>query len=222
MSHSINIPKEDREQIKKWLVEGEDPADKILEALRDAQPSLQRSVLARAVTQAIQGNSAVVNQVLRIYFTVLRTVRLGEDLDEMISAVYQAAVSHEPTDAEKFKNFSRRVHRLLSLRSLVITSKAAGVMVGNANTFCRARTISEVRPVFTEGDALKPEAAIIVHQLNIVFHSGPKLDENEFFVTLDSEDLIALKNVVDRALRKDKEIVGVLREGIHLLVENST
>lgn len=95
-------------------------------------------------------------------------------------------------------------------------------MVGNANTFCRARTISEVRPVFTEGDALKPEAAIIVHQLNIVFHSGPKLDENEFFVTLDSEDLIALKNVVDRALRKDKEIVGVLREGIHLLVENST
>jgi hypothetical protein len=191
-----------------------------LEALRNTKPSLRRSAVARAVTQAIQGDSVIVNQFLRICFNVLQTMRLHPDRDEMILAVYQAAVNPERIDAEKFKSFSHRVHELLSLPALVITSKAAGIMVGNSNTFCRARTISEVRPVFTEEEVLKPKAAIVVHQLNVIFHSGPKLDENEFFVTLNSEDLVKLKNVIDRALRKDREIVSVLRDGVQLLSEN--
>jgi hypothetical protein len=219
MSADLDIPKEDCEQIKKWLIDGQEPAEAVLSALKDAKPTLQRKTLVDAITKAIGGDRSVVNDILRIFFNVLFTVRSREDLKERIEEVYHVAVGSEASDADKLKAFSERVMQLVSLRAMVITGKALRVKLSNSNTFCRARTVSEVRPVFAE-QTLKPEAAIIVHQLSIVFHTGPEMDEDEFFVTLDAGDLESLRKVIERALTKEKEIAGTLGEGIQLLVES--
>ena len=169
-------------------------------------------------SRRVERDRSLVDQVLRIFFNVLKTLRAKGDLEETIQALYQAAIGQATGDADKLKGFQHRVKELASIPSLVITAKALGVLAANANTFCRARTVSEVRPIFTE-DALS-RRAVIVHQLGIIVHSGPKLEENQFFVTMDADDLEDLKHVITRALDKNKEIVRLMQDRVQLLTEN--
>ena len=127
-------------------MEGEDPADKIITALKTAKPTLRRAALVRAITTAVERDRSLVDQVLRIFFNVLKTLRAKGDLEETIQALYQAAIGQATGDADKLKGFQHRVKELASIPSLVITAKALGVLAANANTFCRARTVSEEGP----------------------------------------------------------------------------
>ncbi len=218
MSSDLDIPKEDCEQIKKWLIDAEEPAKSVLSALKDAKPTLRRKALADTITTAIHGDREVVNSILRIFFNVLITIRSKDDSQEQIDALYHAAAGSSASDADKLKEFGERVMQIISLPALAITGKALRIKLANTNSFCRASTTSEIRPVFAY-QTLKPEAAIIVHQLRILFHTGPKMDDAEFLVTLDAQDLESLRKVIDRALAKDKEMAGTLCQGIQLLVE---
>jgi len=215
MRAELDIPDADRELVRKWLVDGEDPIDRVIGALAEANPALTRATLARAIAEKTKIAQPTVSEILRVAFNIVQTVRNEEEIGEAILAVFNDVVK-EPTDADKLDGFKRRVDRLLSLRAVVITAKALGVKFANPGSFCHARTISELRPVFSE-DGLKPEAALIVHQLKITYHAGPELDDFEFFVTLGKADLEALKKVVERAISKHDQLAKIVPEGIQLL-----
>jgi hypothetical protein len=51
--------------------------------------------------------------------------------------------------------------------------------------------------------------AVITHTLDLEYHKGAEL--KEFFVVLDSQDLLALKEVLDRAITKDKTLRLLLK-----------
>jgi hypothetical protein len=69
------------------------------------------------------------------------------------------------------------------------------------NLFCSSRILSDIRPVFTN----TPEsvsAAIVVHNLQIGFHDGASGDHKEIYITLDDDDLLEIKETVERAQKK--------------------
>lgn len=115
-----------------------------------------------------------------------------------------ATLENRPS-AEHMKRLERILPRLLSIEPLAITAKALNVAQESAYTYCEARVVSDMRPVFRSDVRLEPAGVVIVHNLKILFHQGPEM--REFFVTLDRDDLARLREVLERAALKE----GTLR-----------
>ena len=87
------------------------------------------------------------------------------------------------------------------------TFKAREVIRENLNNFYESRIISDIRIVYDDSGNLddKDQVAVIVHNLRIKYSSKP-VPRGEIFISLNLEDLHQLKDVVDRAIEKDKLI----------------
>src|SRR5690606_37680681 len=94
--------------------------------------------------------------------------------------------------------------RALDLRDSVgVTSKAWVVIREYERTYCSGRVLTDLRPVFGL-DSDQPAAFVVAHNLRISFHRGDELEE--FFVALRSKDLQDLKQVLERASQKDRQL----------------
>jgi hypothetical protein len=107
-------------------------------------------------------------------------------------------------EANVRKRFDERMSRVLHCKSVQITAKALQILLDNPNTYCTARTLSEVRPVFN--DELEPQAAVILHHLKLVYHKGPDRQREELFVALDRDALEQLHRVLSRAIAKNNKL----------------
>jgi hypothetical protein len=94
---------------------------------------------------------------------------------------------------------------LLSVEGcLSITAKARFVAYQSPRVYHSARIFTDARPIFSRDAAGPPSAFIVTHTLKIDTHENAK--DHEWFATLDSRDLKALKAVVDRALEKEESL----------------
>ncbi len=105
------------------------------------------------------------------------------------------------------------VKRLTSLldndASLGVTAKASDVMTEHERIFCEARILSDIRPVFS-GDPATASAAVIIHNLQLGFHSEGK--HHEIYVALDTADIQTLKDVLVRAEKKTAALEVILQK----------
>ncbi len=205
-----DIAEDERKLIREWLIDDNERLEPVLKVLSETAPALRRRVLVSAVADKTGVDQKTSDSLLRMFFSLVSTIFSSQDREDAISSIFHVVLG-EPAEAEKLSAFKLKVERLLALRSVEITSKALRVMFDNPNTFCRARTLSELRPIFTD-DGLKAQAAVIVHQLKLVYHSGPDHKENEIFITLDREDLDAMRRVIDRAIAKDAEFSSMVKD----------
>lgn len=202
----LEIPEFDRELLAQWVVRGEGPIDKVLDVLKNAEPTLRIRDLARRVAEEVGLAVETANDLVTVFQNLALTVaRFDDDERETAPATIFHSLIGDVADVEKREAFEKRVEKILGAKSVEITAKALGILWDHPNTFCTARTISEIRPVFREED-MEPHAAVIVHQLKIVFHAGPEHERDEIFIALDGEHLLALKSVVDRALKKHEQL----------------
>jgi mRNA-degrading endonuclease YafQ of YafQ-DinJ toxin-antitoxin module len=83
--------------------------------------------------------------------------------------------------------------------------KAREIITANQNNYQEARIISDVRIVYDDDDNLekKDQLAVIVHNLRIRYSSVPR---GQVFISLDLSDLYKLREVINRAIEKDKLI----------------
>lgn len=102
-------------------------------------------------------------------------------------------------------DFAERLGSLLPIASFDIVGIKARELQGEAErTFCEARVITDIRPVYGETVEEAPTALLVVHTLKLVFHemSGHK----EFYLALDEEDIASLKKSLDRAEEKARTL----------------
>jgi hypothetical protein len=98
--------------------------------------------------------------------------------------------------------------------ALRITSKASEVIAENERRLCpdHSRVISDVRPVFSDEIGEQPDAAVVVHTLKIAYHQSDSEDVKEFFVSLDSQDLEKLQDLIDRAREKEESLKSMVKK----------
>lgn len=137
----------------------------------------------------------------------LRARRPETSVQELANDVVVAA-----RDIPNFKvgegvDLSVRLAALLALDSLnIISLKAKELQHESERTFCNARIITDVRPIFGENIDDSP-TMIIVHTLKIGFHeSGHK----DIYVALDAADIAGLKKTLQRAEDKAKKLKSML------------
>jgi hypothetical protein len=120
--------------------------------------------------------------------------------DAFIDAIARSEKSElAMRDGEEKERFKTRILSLLTIERLSISAKAISLIIDYEHTFCRARIITDFRPIF-EDVGKKPVAGLIVHTLRLTYHQKGELQH--IYVEMDDSELKELRAHVDRAEAK--------------------
>jgi len=213
----LQIPKQQHSALATFIKYPDKSIEALFAALERERPSLRIGSLASRVASVAELDASEVESILRalagLYLVLVEKgvspATLAQDLVETLNATDEAQLRIEPDEIEPFKE---RVIRALSFeKSLGITAKVFDVMIQHQRSFCKARILTDVRPVFYTDPRKPPAAAVLVHTLQIRYHEG-SADHKEFFVALDNEDLGKLDAVLARAKDKAGSVRSLLKE----------
>jgi len=211
---AIQIPKSDHKRLAKLLSLSAEDLSKLYEGIRTISPRLDARELTKEVRARVPLDSAIVSSVVRLLLT-LNWVKADQETtpQELASQIcLNARKSDDPSlqkAAAGWEGFQEWLTRFLSLdRPLGVTAKALFVAYQYPRHFHEARVLTDARPVFAGLPSEAPSAFVINHTLQIEIHENGK--DQEWFVTLSTQDLVELKTVIDRALQKGKSLKALL------------
>jgi hypothetical protein len=154
-----------------------------------------------------------VEQIARTLYS-LYVVRADTDIplsvfiSELISAMRATGEGSLPLSEEEKNEFQDRIAKLLSVDTLVVTSKVEQVRSDYAKTFCAAKILTDIRPIFAKPEET-PLGVAITHTLKIEYHEGS--EHKHFYVALDADDLQKVKKVLQRAEAKASSLRSLLK-----------
>ena len=175
------------------------------------------SIQKLAVSIGKENSKLTSNQIIEILDFVVSLFRLseesGSDIYEVVVKLIELAKIYEDFQDFEEQDFERLKARLIKLVDeegiLKASYKAADIVYDNERVFLSSRILTDIRPVFGNSINSDPIAAGIVHLLKINFG---KLDaDEEFFVSMDENDLNMLIEQLNRAKAKSKILKELLK-----------
>jgi hypothetical protein len=131
-------------------------------------------------------------------------------LADLVESIRTSSHVDPPLRPEEVNRVRERFRRFLSIDRLSALSKAYRLQRDGERIYCEAKILSDIRPVFGSEVSAKPNGAVVTHALKLTYHEGR--DHGEVFVVMDSEDLTALRSVIDRAQVKDTTLRNLMKE----------
>jgi hypothetical protein len=154
--------------------------------------------------------TAIIEVIYGLYFVrEFANVSQSVFLSDLLESIQQSKDPALVLAANEVAEIEKRFERLLSIETIHAVSKSVRLQRDGERIYCTSKILSDIRPVFKNDAAVRPIGAVITHTLKLDYHNDA--DGKEFFVVLDGQDLIALKEVLDRALAKDKTLRELLR-----------
>jgi hypothetical protein len=205
----VKIPEDDLPALLDLAGMDEVVFTSLLSGIEQSQPTLKPSDLVDQLVKSVKLESArlfpMVRAILRIYDLKGGSADAAKTVAE--SAAAQKKIEFTP---ELISMLQSRLAKVLGFDgSLGVTSKALDVMREHQHTFCNARIISDVRPIFAN-TTKKASAAVIVHNLQIGYHEPGSKAHKEFYVALDTQDIQKLKEVIARAEEKTEALQAIV------------
>lgn len=215
----IRIPESHKEPLKRLATMP--PADRkiMLEAIRDAQASIDPADLMSHVENATGLESTTVRPIMRVLLSLYRLS--VEDEKGLLGDVANEAkklVEEPERDNVDWGAFATDLAAMIGCDdSLGVTAKISMLRTDHQRLFCSSRILTDIRPVFGDDPTKPPRAAAIVHSLRLTCHVGDT--HEDIFVALDAEDLRLLRNHCDRAMKKELSLKEQVRRTEMRLLE---
>lgn len=213
---ALEIPKDEVGGVIELVKLDERPIDQLFEAL-SAAPKLSDSdemaeIVARSVPAVSKSQvSKILSTLYGLYYIrELSDVEPDEFLDDVMESVAENPYIEPALREPQLGLLKNRLGKLLKIETLLVIAKAARLQRDGERLYCESKILSDVRPVFGEDPTTRPPGAVITHTLKIAYHEMGK--HGNFHVVLDSVDLKALKEVIDRAITKDETLRSFLKE----------
>jgi hypothetical protein len=130
-------------------------------------------------------------------------------IEQAIDGIAEA-LSSSGFDDTMLNTFRRRAAAILSIPSLDLIARAHSVLLENACTYSSTRIISDIRAVFGDDVASEPQAALIVHMLNVIYYSAGRRET--IAVALDEKDVDQLIATLERARAKGNTLRGTIEK----------
>ena len=186
-------------------------------AFRSSDASLRPKELAAQVSEKVPPPLAgqvrqIVNTLVGLYS--LRAF-LGLSVSDFIRQLAQNIEEEEDdeeeslTPEEKTRAGDRLTVLLEAGGALGVTSKALDVLTEHDKVFRKGRVMTDVRPIFQPDPAARPAAAVMVHTLKIEYRHA--YEPKAFYVAMDTVDIRALREVLERAEAKSASIEIMLQ-----------
>ena len=164
--------------------------------------SLNLSELSAFVKAAISSltpkeSREIVGTLLSLY-----SARTGMDMsvDSFVAELLTAAKAIGSGETKPQETLQKILKNLLSVRPLSMISKARGLHTDHENTFCRARILTDLRPVFDTDDREEPVGFVMAHTLKLGFHHAGK--HSSLHLAMDKMDIDTLILALQRAKEK--------------------
>jgi hypothetical protein len=210
----VEIPSEDRDFIRYWMVEQPDLFERVLDALSDVQVCADvGSMIDAAVGVEFPAASAekLVSVLKHLEGSIVWLSEYGLSVEDVARSVFAAVAGGADTAkmGSQESRFQSLFRKLSTVPVLEVDAKSRAIIRAYQNRLVTARVFSEIRPVFV-GDPPEPVSVVIAHQLQMRLASGSdggEDDERDFYVALKFEDLCELRRVVDRALSKHEKLL---------------
>jgi hypothetical protein len=219
---SFAIPTGDRQTLRDLARLPQDKLDRLLAAIRSAEPSLGARAAARSISDGSGIDFGEVSRYVQVIGAIGATLRelqldyskFDSELSEFVDPPATGARARAPAQvpppltAAELDTLRRFLLSALDSGSSVsLGSKGASLQSDVQRVFVRARILSDLRTVFGDSGIGKPLAAVILHTLRINYIPRGKDADERILIGLDLDDLKELKRVIDRAIEKD----GALR-----------
>ena len=187
-----------------------------LEELKAALSSAPLKFYEADLAAYLEPKTSLAKDDLRDVVRVLAALSVVRMLSEMPIDTFAESIAESMSltgrsdlrlDSDSAKRFKAALRSLLEFRAIAVPAKTKSLLRSFDNVICRARTLTDLRPVFAD-EATQMDAAVVVHSLNISYHHGAQL--RDFFVALDSDDLDRLIEVLQRAKAKAGTLKAVV------------
>jgi len=235
---ALRVPPEALRPIQKLIELSDENTQKIVRAVAESHSKFNindlsadvaaRTGFARTLTDGIV-------QVIANLYKARESADMGLEtyVDEQIGpAIKSTFLAQAKRDKEKDKSKSKPEEETEAMWSrlrpflmatlalddtLGTAAKAGPVMTDHERIFDDARVLSDVRLIFHPDLSEKPNAGIIVHMLKIVTRDIFGNRQPQFFA-LDTNDVRFLRQLLDRAIKKEETLKGVLNSaGIEVI-----
>lgn len=199
---SLSIPRTDR---KGLTILRELPP----QVYADFLSAIQRSPDAVPVVSGMSSENA---ELLAETLNNLYQVRAYNDVatDKFISDVCESLAEHGELKSAEESQLRGRLASLLDVEALTVSSKASLLAGEYPYVYCGARIVTDIRPVFGRDVSVPPPVMVLAHTLKLDYHgAGGHL--HELYVALRADDLVQLRELIDRAEIKAKNLEAVLK-----------
>lgn len=212
---ALTVPEEHAGGIARIKNLAPEEVDAVVHALERATAGTERELfsLLRPVLDSLKPKE------LRELIEVLRSLygaRTGMDIPadqfaaELIAAVRQREDDLRVTDPSELERLENTFERILSVHPLSMMAKARDLLYEHENTFCDARVVTDMRPVFDADIKLPPTEVVITHTLKIEYHHAGQ--HTEIHISVDKDDIDTLIAVLFRAQEKSATLAAVLNK----------
>lgn len=202
----MDIPLAYREPLRRLAAMPVSQRRALVQAIREMRGLAVPDELVAKACQVTGMTPGEMGPIIGALFSMRRAAYGRPQFIEQVSATIKLL---DPTANADWTSFEHDLSDLLgSDASLAIAAKAQEVRSEFGQTFCTARILTDIRPVFGTDPAAAPLACAVVHTLRLGYHENSK--HKNLFVALSNSDLHVLRNLIDRALKKE----GSLRNEI--------
>jgi hypothetical protein len=197
MNMDLNIPKEDFESLIELLNLSDNEFNSIVEDIKKISIDLDfKSIESRL--KDITSNYKVI---LGLYFTFCKFDIPEEKFSQQLLDYYNSKIGVESSNEEikdrLLKIFKKDNPIRVAVKSRILISEVSSL-------YHESRILTDIRPVFSSNEENDVIGKVILSNLKISYRKADVF--KEFFVTLEEEDLKELKNTVDRAIEKTKQL----------------
>ncbi len=190
-------------------------SDKDYAVFRDALAKEPASIsiddLASRVAKNARLDSEHISSLVRTLSLAYAAMdQLGESVDIFVGMLCDALREANAGKIKSVKDWNskakKRFQEIFSMHSsLGVSAKAIDVTRETERLWCKGRILTDLRPVFLSSST-KAQAAVVLHSLRVSYHLGPGPELGYFYVTLETDDLRNLQQIVERALAKDSDL----------------
>ena len=170
----LNIPRSEVAVLRDLAELSDDSFSEFLKGLTAVEPEVSQIDISELVSKRVPSiNRSTMQGFLGTLFSVYRIMGSQErSAHEVAADVSETIERNKPKDLPTTKKelLQDRLEKLLSVGgSIAVVAKAISVMMEQDRTFCGARILSDMRPVFSESPD-EVTATVLMHSLNITFH----------------------------------------------------
>jgi|SRR5271157_3695821 len=220
---SFQVPADHAIYLREFLKLPNEKIDGFLAALDKADPQFNYHDLSLQISSPEiipwELTEGIVRVLVSLYRTVDKEAPIETFLDEdVFPSLMRAKVFSPESSDNDWKKLRKFFLSALSVEHSVGTAAKAGpVQTDHERIFCGARILTDLRPIYHFDISEKPSAATIVHMLKIT-HRDYYDRKHDLFFALDSNDLAILKQIVERAVEKEKTLRNVMKDsGVTIL-----
>jgi hypothetical protein len=217
---TFQIPKSERARMSALVSASPQVLDAFASALDVCVPQLDQSKFALRIADKVSGIVGVSKESIEpIALTLFALHTVLQSTDETVTpAAFSGDVvvalksDHEFTEpTEGWAQFESRLTSLLESKPLSLAAKASVVAFENPRHTQYIRILTDARPVFGSSASDGPKAFAVLHTLQIGYFEDNDLRPREWFVSVDADDLEALRNAVNRAIDKETSLRVALK-----------